>query len=53
MARLVYRKRGGRESLVAVHSVNSEAGGGGVRWYEFTIGRGRAVTLRHALARSG
>jgi hypothetical protein len=46
MARLVYRKRGGRESLVAVHSVNSAAGAGGVRWYEFTIGRGRTVTLR-------
>ena len=26
---------GGRESIVAVHSVNTAAGGGGVRWYEF------------------
>ena len=46
MARLVYRNRGGRESIVAVHSVNSDAGAGGVRWYEFTVGRNRDVTLR-------
>ena len=45
MARLVYRKIGDRESLVAVHSVDSSAGGGGVRWYEFRIGKGRKVTL--------
>jgi hypothetical protein len=49
MQRLVYRKidsgggsgrgrtREPRESIVAVHSVNSSAGGGGVRWYEFQI----------------
>ncbi len=37
MARLVYRRIGARESIVAVHSVNSAAGGGGVRWYEFTL----------------
>jgi len=37
MARLVYRNVGGRESLVAVHSVDTAAGGGGVRWYEFRI----------------
>ena len=37
MARLVYRKIGKRESIVAVHSVNTSAGGGGVRWYEFRI----------------
>jgi len=46
MARLVYRNINGRESLVAVHSVNTEAGGGGVRWYEFTVGPDRAVRLR-------
>jgi hypothetical protein len=45
MARLVYRRIGGRESLVAVHSVSTAAGGGGVRWYEFRLGQGRAVTL--------
>jgi hypothetical protein len=37
MARLVYRNVGGRESLVAVHSVDTAAGGGGVRWYEFRL----------------
>ena len=37
MSRVVYRKIGNRESIVAVHSVNSAAGGGGVRWYEFQI----------------
>jgi len=46
MARLVYRKIGARESLVAVHSVNTSAGGGGVRWYEFRIDKGRSVGLR-------
>ena len=45
MARLVYRKIGSRESLVAVHSVNTSAGGGGVRWYEFRIDKGRGVRL--------
>jgi hypothetical protein len=37
MARVVYRRIGTRESIVAVHSVNTSAGGGGVRWYEFRI----------------
>lgn len=46
MARLVYRKIGGRESLVAVHSVNTSAGGGGVRWYEFQIDKNRSARLR-------
>ncbi|MEK6335453.1 MAG: hypothetical protein AABM67_10930 [Acidobacteriota bacterium] len=41
MARLVYRKIGKRESMVAVHSVNTAAGGGGVRWYEFRLGQDR------------
>jgi hypothetical protein len=45
MARLVYRKIGARESLVAVHSVNTSAGGGGVRWYEFRIDKERAIRL--------
>jgi hypothetical protein len=46
MARLVYRHLGNRESIVAVHSVNTAAGGGGVRWYEFSLGRNRDVRLR-------
>lgn len=45
MARLVYRKIGKRESIVAVHSVNTSAGGGGVRWYEFRIQKDRSVSL--------
>ena len=45
MARLVYRRIGNRESIVGVHSVNTESGGGGVRWYEFRIGSKRMVTL--------
>ena len=47
MARLVYRRIGNRESIVAVHSVNTEAAGGGVRWYEFRID---AQAQRHALS---
>jgi hypothetical protein len=35
--RLVYRKIGGRESIVAAHSVATQGGGGGVRWYEFRL----------------
>jgi hypothetical protein len=46
MARVVYRNLGGRESIVAVHSVNTEAAGGGVRWYEFQVARDRKVSLR-------
>jgi hypothetical protein len=46
MSRLVYRRIGNRESIVAVHSVNTAAGGGGVRWYEFAIDKARKVTLR-------
>src|SRR5262245_27377658 len=45
MQRLVYRRIGDRESIVAVHSVNTEAAGGGVRWYEFRIDPKRNVTL--------
>ena len=46
MARVVYRNLGSRESIVAVHSVNTEAAGGGVRWYEFDIRKDRSVALR-------
>ena len=45
MQRLVYRNVNGHESIVAVHSVNTAAGGGGVRWYEFRIGPNRDVSL--------
>jgi len=45
MARLVYRRIGDRESIVAVHSVNTSAGGGGVRWYEFRVGKDHHVSL--------
>ena len=41
MQRLVYRNVGGRESIVALHSVNTETGGGGVRWYEFRLNENR------------
>jgi hypothetical protein len=46
MARLVYRRIGDREMLVAVHSVNTSTGGGGVRWYEFRLDRGRMPKLQ-------
>ncbi len=45
MARLVYRRIGDRESVVAVHSINTSAGAGGVRWYEFRINKDRSVKL--------
>jgi hypothetical protein len=45
MPRLVYRRIGERESIVAVHSVDTAAGGGGVRWYEFRIDPARRVSL--------
>jgi hypothetical protein len=46
MSRVVYRKLRDRESVVAVHSINSAAGGGGIRWYELQIDKTRAVALR-------
>src|SRR5258706_2635872 len=45
MARLVYRKVNGHEAIVAVHSVNTEARGGGVRWYEFRLDKNREPSL--------
>jgi len=45
MARLVYRRIGNQQSIVGVHSVNTTAGGGGIRWYEFRIDRSNAVKL--------
>jgi hypothetical protein len=38
MQRLVYRRFGKRESILAAHSINSSPGkAGGVRWYEFRL----------------
>jgi hypothetical protein len=37
MQRLVYRNFGHYQSIVATHSVDTKAGGGGVRWYEFRL----------------
>ena len=45
MQRVVFRNVRGRESIVAVHSVDTAAGGGGVRWYELTIDERRDVHL--------
>jgi hypothetical protein len=45
MARLVYRRIGAVESIVAVHSVDTATGGGGVRWYEFRVDTKRNVSL--------
>jgi hypothetical protein len=45
MSRLVYRRIGKQESLVALHSVNTAGGGGGVRWYELRVDKGREVAL--------
>lgn len=45
MARLVYRRIGKQESIVAVHSVATSAGGGGVRWYEFRLNGDRSIKL--------
>jgi hypothetical protein len=39
MARLVYRRIGNQESIVGVHSINTDDGGGGVRWYEFRLNK--------------
>jgi hypothetical protein len=46
MARLVYRNIEGRESVVAAHSVTTQAGAGGVRWYEFGVDEDRSIRLR-------
>jgi hypothetical protein len=44
MARLVYRRIGNRESIVATHSIDTPRGGG-VRWYEFRVNGDRSVRL--------
>jgi len=45
MSRLVYRRIGNQQSIVGVHSINTAANGGGVRWYEFRIDGASKVTL--------
>ena len=37
MQRLVYRNCGRYQAILAEHSVDTKAGGGGVRWYEFRL----------------
>ncbi len=45
MARLVYRRVNGHESVVVAHSVNTTAGAGGVRWYELRVANDRRLEL--------
>jgi hypothetical protein len=45
MARVVYRRIGNQESIVAVHSVNATTGGGGVRWYELRLDDARNLVV--------
>ena len=45
MQRVVYRNTNGHESILALHSVNTAAGGGGVRWYEFRLDARREPVL--------
>ena len=46
MARVVYRRIGNRQVIVAAHSVNTSVGGGGVRWYELQLDARGAPRLR-------
>jgi hypothetical protein len=46
MSRVVYRRIGSSEAIVAVHSVNTAAGGGGVRWYELALDKARGLSLK-------
>jgi hypothetical protein len=45
MQRMVYRNIDGRESIAVLHSINTAAGGGGVRWYEFHLDKNRDPQL--------
>jgi hypothetical protein len=45
MQRLAYRNFGRYQSIVATHSVDTKAGGGGVRWYEFRLDRNGSPRL--------
>src|SRR5262245_679946 len=52
MARVVYRNVNGRESIVAVHSVNASEGGG-VRWYELRVDKNRDKNRTVSLVQQG
>jgi hypothetical protein len=45
MARVIYRRIGDEESVVAAHSVASAAGSGAVRWYELRLDAARHPVL--------
>lgn len=45
MQRLVYRRIGDQEFIVAAHSIATKASGGGVRWYEFRLDQNRDPIL--------
>jgi hypothetical protein len=45
MQRLVYRNFGRYQSIVAAHSIDTKAGGGGVRWYEFRLDKSAGPQL--------
>jgi hypothetical protein len=45
MQRLVYRRVGNHESIVAAHSIATKSGAGGVRWYEFRLDKKREPQL--------
>ena len=45
MARVVYRRIGKREAIVASHSVNTTNGNGGIRWYELLVTPGRGLRV--------
>jgi hypothetical protein len=45
MQRLVYRNFGRYQSIVASHSIDTKAGGGGVRWYEFRLDKSETPQL--------
>ena len=45
MARVVYRRIGAREAIVAVHAIDTDAKGGGVRWYELEVQRDRTLRV--------
>ncbi len=46
MSRVIYRRIGKQQSIVAVHSVKpSSTGTGGVRWYEFRLDKKNNISL--------
>lgn len=45
MPRVVYRRLGDREVIVAVHAIDTQAGGGGVRWYELQVTPSRTLRV--------